>query len=156
MRVYQGAVDALLAKGYNVLWKEHPRVLEPFFPGLVDATARRRGGQGDEQGGTPGLRELDIPFALPVELVAGRLGLAGCVAGISAALFYLPRLYDVPAFTFAGDLSPFMTRHWAVQNEMVANTVPPLSALTAAAPGLPREHADGRGDGVVRPPETGG
>ena len=140
LAVYGHTVDALLAKGYNVLWKEHPRVLEPFFPQLAAGTAERRRRDGDTAGT---LRELDLPFALPVELVAGRLGLAGCVAGISAALFYLPRLHDIPAYTFAGDLSPFMTRHWAVQNEMVTNAVPPLSALPAAANRVPSSLSGG-------------
>ena len=119
LAVYRQVIDTILAKGYNVLWKEHPRVLEPFFPELAANAAPGR------------LRELDLPFALPVELVADRLRLAGCVAGISAALFYLPRLYDIPAYTFADDLSFFMTGQWALQNEMVRRSVPPLGALPA-------------------------
>ena len=105
--IYRQVVDTILANGYDVLWKEHPRTQESFFPDLAGNVAPGR------------LQELDLPFALPVELVADRLGLSACVAGISTALFYLPRLYGIPAYTFADDLAPFMTKQWALQNDMV-------------------------------------
>ncbi|MEO7057206.1 MAG: polysialyltransferase family glycosyltransferase [Caldimonas sp.] len=120
LAIYAGAVATAIERGYDVWWKEHPRAQEPFFADLA-ATA------------PPGrVRELALPFALPVELVAGRMGLAGCAAGISTAIFYLPRLYGIAAFTFADALAPFMTERWALQNELVLGSAPRLSSLPRA------------------------
>lgn len=131
LAVYRHIVAALLAKGYDILWKEHPRVQEPFFSQLAADTGPEGGGGATV--GPPRMQEVDLPFALPVELVAGRMGLSACVAGISAALFYLPRLYDIPAYTFADDLAPFLVKQWRLQNEMVRDSVPALDTMPTAA-----------------------
>ena len=119
--VYAGAIATAIGRGYDVWWKEHPRAIEPFFAELA-------------AGAPPGrLRELALPFALPVELVADRMGLAGCAAGISTAIFYLPRLYGVAAFTFADALAPYLGERWAQQNELVRRSAAPLCALALAS-----------------------
>ena len=74
---------------------------------------------------------------MPVELIAGRLGLAGCAAGISTAIFYLPRLYGTPSFTFADALAPLLRERWAIQNDLVRAAAAPLSALPRASPPVP-------------------
>lgn len=122
LAVYAGAIGLAIARGYDVWWKEHPRATEAFFAELAAAAPAGR------------LRELALPFALPVELVAGRMGLAGCAAGISTAIFYLPRLYDIPSFTFAQALAPHLRERWALQNDLVRGAALPLSALPAAPP----------------------
>ena len=73
LSIYAEAVALIVERGYDVWWKEHPRAQEPFF---ADLAARVPNGR---------VREVDLPFALPVELVAERMDLAACVAGISAA-----------------------------------------------------------------------
>jgi hypothetical protein len=125
--LYRGVLDGLLARGYRVLWKEHPRATEPFYPEL-------RAGLGTADAGR--FARFEPPHALPVEVVAGRMRLAGCVSGISTSLFYLPRLYGLPCYTYAGELTPHMRGNFVLQNEMVRRAVPPVTALpsSAAAP----------------------
>ena len=120
LALYARVIELVVGRGYAVWWKEHPRSQQPFFPELAALAPPGR------------LRELELPFALPVELVASRLGLAACAAGISTALFYLPRLYDIPAYTFAEDLAPFLSDRWAQQNDLVRRAAPPLRHLPMA------------------------
>lgn len=120
LAVYAGAVRLAIERGYDVWWKEHPRAQEPFFAELAALAPAGR------------VREAALPFAMPIELVAGRLGLAGCAAGISTAIFYLPRLYGTPSFTFADALAPYLEGRWALQNELVRAAAAPLAALPPA------------------------
>ncbi|HEX2540680.1 MAG TPA: polysialyltransferase family glycosyltransferase [Caldimonas sp.] len=125
LAIYAEAIATIVERGYDVWWKEHPRAQEPFLDDLL-------------AGAPPGrVREVALPFALPVELVAESLGLAACVAGISTAIFYLPRLYGIPAFSFADALAPVLEGRWALQNELVRRAATPLSALPAASPATP-------------------
>ena len=125
LAIYRDAVLQIAGLGYDVWWKEHPRAEQPFFAELAAAAPPGR------------LRELALPFALPVELVAGRLGLVACVAGISAVLYYLPRLEGIAAYTFADAFVPFLRERWALQNDMVRRSVAPLGALPALPTAAP-------------------
>ncbi len=120
---YQSVVRAVLDKGYAVLWKEHPRISEPFFDDLQAFATERLG--------VPAARieRLNLPHAFPVELVADKLNLAACVAGTSAALFYLQRLYGISCYTFAGDLLPRMQGADVFMNDMVRRHIAPLADL---------------------------
>lgn len=120
LRVYADAVGAVVERGYDVWWKEHPRAVEPFFAELAARSAPGR------------VRELAVPFAWPVELVADRLGLAAVVGGITTALFYLPRLLGIPAFTVAPALVPSLRGNWALQNRLFVERIAPLAALPSA------------------------
>nr|WP_246294671.1 alpha-2,8-polysialyltransferase family protein [Schlegelella koreensis] len=124
LALYRSVIGRVLARGYDVWWKEHPRVQQPFFDELNEGREAGR------------VHRLDLPFALPVELVAGRLDLAACVAGISTALFYLPRLFGTPAYTFADELAPMLSTGWVAwreQNDLVRSRVAPLDALPPAS-----------------------
>jgi hypothetical protein len=120
LAVYVDTVALIVQRGYDVWWKEHPRAQEPFFAELAAKAPAGR------------VRELALPFALPVELVAERMGLAACVAGISTAIFYLPRLYGVAGFTFADALAPHLGGRWALQNDFVRRFAPPVADLPDA------------------------
>ena len=120
LAIYAGVVALAVERGYDVWWKEHPRSREPFFDDLsAQAPANR-------------LRRLELPYALPIELVAGRLGLVACIAGISAALFTLSRFCGVDGYTFADALEPHVSGQWAVQNRMVRGHVPAVQELPEA------------------------
>lgn len=118
--VYARAVRQIVALGYDVWWKEHPRATEPFFAAVAAGHPQGR------------VRELTLPFALPVELVAGRLGLAACVGGITTALFYLPRLFRVAAYSFSDAFAGRLRGDWALQNELFMSRIAPLGSLPAA------------------------
>lgn len=89
LEVYYRAIHLLLERGYAVVWKEHPRIDQPFFPELDKRTRSER------------FKELKAPLELPVELFVSELPLVGCVAPISTSLFYLRQVFDIPTYTFA-------------------------------------------------------
>ncbi len=120
-RVYADAVAQVLDRGYDVWWKEHPRAGQPFLDDVARGHAAGR------------VLPLELPFALPVELVAGRLHLAACVGGMTTALFYLPLLEGIAAHTFAPQLANALTGDWALQNAFIQQRVAPLSALPAVS-----------------------
>ncbi|MBC8102314.1 MAG: hypothetical protein H7Z41_06980 [Cytophagales bacterium] len=132
MDIYLQVFDTLLSKGYQILWKEHPRIRLPFFTELKARMKARH------QGAEERVQQLSLPHPFPVELVAERLELAGCVAGTSAALFYLRRLYNIPCYTFADALLPRMKGADVFMGEMVQREAPPLSQLPQLSqpPGL--------------------
>lgn len=122
--IYQSIVQNILGKGYTVLWKEHPRISHPFFAEIKQNIAAHLG-----QAAASRLHQLSLPHAFPVELAAETMSLAACVAGTSAALFYLRRLYNIPCYTFAEDLLPRMQGADVFMNDMVRREAPPLSSL---------------------------
>ncbi len=140
LAIYAGAIGLVLERGYDVWWKEHPRAQEPFFAELVAGVPPGR------------MREVDLPFALPVELVAGSMGLAACVGGISTAIFYLPRLYGIPAYSFADALARVLDGRWALQNELVRSAAAPLAALPDAGAVMPGPAAAAASAPSVLPP----
>ena len=126
LALYRSVVGKVLAHGYRILWKEHPRVSDPFFDEL-QAHAEALGA-GDR------IESLRLPHAYPIELVAPRLDLAGCVVGTSAAPFYLRRLYGIACYTFSDDLLPAMQGVDVFMNRMVRREVAPLSELGPSEP----------------------
>ena len=118
---YQSVVQTVLAKGYTILWKEHPRISEPFFKELETFAA--------SLGASGRVLRLDLPHAFPVELVAEGLRLAACVGGTTAALFYLRHLYGISCYTFAEDLRPRMQGVDVFMNDMVRREAAPLRDL---------------------------
>lgn len=128
LAIYQNIVETVLAKRYRVLWKEHPRIRVPFFDDLKRHAATL-GNNAENR-----IENFVLPHAYPVELIADRLHLAGCVAGTSAAVFYLRRLYGIPCYTFAESLLPRMKDADVFMGEMVRREALPLSALPPYAP----------------------
>lgn len=118
--LYERIVRTVLDKGYDVLWKDHPRVSEPFFEELRRFAGAR-------------VTRLILPHTCPVEIIADRLQLAACVAGTSAALFYLRRLYRIPCYSFAAKLLPWMSGTEADMNEHVRREIPSLDDLPLAS-----------------------
>jgi hypothetical protein len=121
IEVYAGAVRALLEQGQTVLWKDHPRLPQSYFGEI----AERCGVLNDPSR----FRLASLPPVLPVEFVANRLGLAGCVAGTSSALFYLRHLYNIPTFSFAGQFAAALPRDPTIMNDLVRGAIPPIANL---------------------------
>lgn len=113
--VYSQIVREVIASGKKVLWKDHPRCSQPFFPELESAHTGK-------------VSALSVTHLTPVEVAVAGEKLSACIAGTSSAIFYLPRLYDVPAYSFAGR---FVSQH-PVLAEMVRqciDLVPDLSKM---------------------------
>ncbi len=73
--------------GYEILWKEHPRMRQPILPDLVEAIPR----------------VLPMPSLgpWPIEVFVERLGLAACAGMTSTSLFTIPLLFELPSFSAA-------------------------------------------------------
>ncbi len=74
--------------GYEVLWKEHPRMRWPCEPDLIERV--------------PGVRSLPDTGPWPIEVYAERLGIAACAGLTSTSLFSIPLLFNVPSISPAG------------------------------------------------------
>ncbi|CCV10358.1 polysialyltransferase family glycosyltransferase [Mesorhizobium sp. STM 4661] len=133
--IYRHVVEAIIQKGYDVVWKEHPRIREPFFDELRGSVEILTGDEDIR------FMELNLPYAMPVELVASQLNIVGCVVGTSAALFYLKWLYDIEAYTFADALLPLMVGADLLTCEMVRSEAAPLSELPFGSTGRRLEPA---------------
>lgn len=94
---YRDIVRDLLARGYDVVWKDHPR---------GDASVFAEVGRGYPPGR---VRKQDFPARLPVELMPGVQKFRHCVSITSSALFYLNLLYGVGRWTCADRLMPLVT-----------------------------------------------
>lgn len=119
--IYRDVAGQLIEKGFEIVWKEHPRIRQPFFAELLKVALT--------QGSPDAVTEADLAYALPIELLAPNLGVVGCVAGTSAALLYLNWLYGMGVFTFAGALVPFMSGADLLMSEMVQALARPVSDL---------------------------
>jgi Alpha-2,8-polysialyltransferase (POLYST) len=91
--LYESVCRDLLDSGYEVLWKDHPRLENGFGPGLV-ASLRSRGP----------IAPLPLASAWPVEAAVGRIAPAALVSGTSTSLFACSALFDTPSYTFAASL----------------------------------------------------
>lgn len=120
---YRDRIATIVAKGYRILWKDHPRADPPFGPWL------------QAHFGAETFAIVDLPQAWPVEIVAPRMGLAGCATVSSSALFYLRLLYDIPTYTLADDahLAQIGYKDFAAIADLSRKTTPPLDALPEAS-----------------------
>ncbi len=119
---YERSVGRILARGYRVWWKEHPRTEHAFLPALQEAFDTGR------------VRAFPLEAPWPVELAATRMPLAGCAAVSSSALFYLRDLFGLPTYTMA---EPTLTRRIRYRDmqaviRLTVDCIPPLSALEAS------------------------
>ncbi len=117
---YRQVAVRLIAHGYHVYWKEHPRTEEKFYLpilGELDADQSEK------------FIELDIPFTWPVELFVGDLNIIGCVSCTSTALFHLPELFHTPTYTIIDYFGKFKTKDFRVMSDIVRKRIPPLEVL---------------------------
>ena len=93
---YLEVVGELVAKGYQIRWKDHPRQ----EVSIVQEMIRRFPGR---------VRQSAIPPQVPIEVVAGKLGFKTCVSINSSSLYYLPALHGMKSYTTADRLIPLVT-----------------------------------------------
>jgi hypothetical protein len=124
--IYRRVVATVLDRGYSIFWKDHPRVERTFFEEMREFADHREGT------GRNMVRRLPFSHAFPVEMVAEKLNLSVCIAGTSAALFYLRRFYSLPCYTFARDLSPYLGDADIAMSEIVVREIPSLDELPMA------------------------
>jgi hypothetical protein len=125
LRLYTDVVRRLADAGYEVWWKDHPRVIEPFHSAL--------------QQQNPGIevRLFQPDHTLPIEVALLKDPVDLIVAGLSAGLFYTPLITDtrVRVATFAEVARPFLQWPWLDMADLIQSNVPTLDAVLAVAPG---------------------
>jgi len=99
--LYAQVIAKLARSGYQILWKDHPKVLESFLPDL-----RRRSSKVDIQYYAP-------DDTWPLELYLQRDPVDLVVAGTSTSLLYIPLIFEerVQVGTFSEVIRPFVTGH---------------------------------------------
>ena len=118
LSIYCQIVNQLLEKKYRVIWKEHPRTAtKPFFPELSQKYSSKD------------FVEIQFPFSLPIELVAEQVGISACVAASSTALFSLPKLYNIKAYTFADYFIPYIDNQHSHTLNIVAKNIKSVSSI---------------------------
>jgi hypothetical protein len=118
--VYSQIVSLLLARGYKVFWKEHPRIDRPFFPKLEANYA------------SSNLKNLSTYSTLPIEVFVTQLNIRACVAASSSSLFYLPRIHHIESYSGAELFLPHATGilvtdlNFVIDNISSVNEIPNL------------------------------
>lgn len=109
---YADMARGLQDRGYEVVWKEHPRTRRPFLPELAEAI--------------PGVRGAPDWGPWPVELFVERLGLSACASITSTSLFSIPLLFGLPSFSPAARLIPLFRHPNDALARLVARSIPQL------------------------------
>ena len=111
--IYRNQVGFLLENGFDVLWKEHPRIDTPFFAELSEYFSGR-------------ITELPLAHYLPVELLVGQIPLSNCVGGTSTSLFYLAHLFGVNTYTFSNSLVSLIDGDFGYMKQLVSRNIPDI------------------------------
>jgi len=87
--LYVQAILEVLAKGYHVIWKEHPREENPMFDDLSCLVQSHH------------FCAFPSTVSFPVECFPGIEYVSACISIFSSSLFYLPLLYEMPCYSIA-------------------------------------------------------
>jgi hypothetical protein len=117
--VYEKITSGLVASGYKVLWKEHPRSDRPFYT-RVEAVI-----------GKENISLSSLPYTLPIECIAPHVKIDAWLASGSSSLYYLSRVYGAATFTFADEMIPYLVGNHRIINQMTTSLVPLASNLWA-------------------------
>ena len=127
--LYISVCAQLLNDGFEVLWKDHPRLHEGYGGKILSAL-----------GSTGPLSTLPLTSEWPVEAAIERIRPAALVSGTSTSLFVCASLFDTPGFTFAGSLRlPLIRADHRRMAALVCRTFPPprLARWSAGARSQP-------------------
>lgn len=119
LRVYTKVCIELSQAGYTVLWKEHPKAVQPFLKSVLAQV--------------PNVRPANSHFndKWPIEILADRLQLSACVSATSTSLLTLPTLCNVPTFSFSDRIPPAQLGVHADAARLIRQVVPSMKRLVA-------------------------
>jgi hypothetical protein len=121
--LYVSAVSRLANAGYDVWWKDHPRVPHPFLGAL--------------QKRLPDIpiSPLELDHALPLEVALLKDPVDLLVGGVTAGLFYAPLITpsQMRAATFAEVMRPLLKWPWLDVADLIQAHVPSLDMVLAEA-----------------------
>ncbi len=100
----------------RIIWKEHPRMKQPFFETI-----------------TSRFKNLDIrlfPFhySWPVEIFFERMNIIGCISLTSTTLFYSKYKFGIPAFTSIQSVGERLRKDHLFMAQMVTNYISTTSS----------------------------
>jgi hypothetical protein len=123
LSLYAGIVRQVADAGYDVWWKDHPRVPVPFHPALQEALPDVT------------VHRLDVDPTLPLEAALLRDPVDLIVAGLSAGLFYTPMIMgpEVRAATFVQAFRPLLQWPWLDVADLIDAHVPTLDQVLAGS-----------------------
>jgi hypothetical protein len=124
LALYVSVVSRLANAGYEVWWKDHPRVSQPFHGALQERLP-----------GIP-VSRLEVDHTLPLEVVLLKDPFDLLVAGVTAGLFYASLLApsQMRTATFAEVMRPLLKWPWLDVADLIQAHVPSLDiVLTEAA-----------------------
>jgi hypothetical protein len=121
LAMYADIVTRVADGGYEVWWKDHPRILEPFHPALQDLLPDVT------------IHRLQVDSTLPLEAVLLNDPVDLIVAGLSSGLFYTPLITTskVRTATFVEAARPLLKWPWLDVADLIQAHVPTLDSVLA-------------------------
>jgi hypothetical protein len=122
LSIYSKIISLLLEYNFTPIWKEHPRMTQPFYQQLVNKHSSLQ------------TLELNLHYSYPIELFVKELNLIGCVSLTSTSLFYLKDLFEIPTYTLAKELSDRcleknVLNHFYTTAQVVSEHISPLKEI---------------------------
>lgn len=117
LNLYKKNIQNLLNKGYCVYFKDHPKTPNLFYKNLKQELP---------DSNFIGLKNYSI---LPVEILIPILKPFAIVSMFSSALFTVPQIYDVPAFTFFAENIKLNNIAFELGSLLVASYIPPIDSI---------------------------
>lgn len=113
--VYRRVIEDVLNRGFDVLWKEHPRADQPFGDRLKDEFPGR-------------VITQSMNKLIPAEVFFAVNRVAACISPHSTSLLTL-QSFGVPVFHLVDHCEPFYNEAYRPAVELVEEHVPPLQKL---------------------------
>ena len=86
--IYEELLSSLIGRGFNVVWKDHPRNPKPFFLELCNRTGKQLIGCNSQ---------------ISVELYINQHNIKALIANVSTSLFNAQMLFNIPCYTYYQD-----------------------------------------------------
>lgn len=118
LKLYENNIKKLLRLGYRVYFKEHPKTPNMFFKHLKPLVNSKE------------LINLGPLATHPIEVLTASLKPDAIVSMFSSALFTVPMLYSIPAFTFFADDEFIKHQIFLVAHLLTASYIPPIEMMT--------------------------
>ncbi|GAX34313.1 polysialyltransferase family glycosyltransferase [Nodularia sp. NIES-3585] len=117
LNMYYKIFSTLQKNNLTPLWKEHPRIDQPFFKELANQFQELRP------------VEFNLPIYWPIEMFIEEINLIACVSATSTSLFYVRDIFGLQSYTVAHELSHLFSGDFAYITELVAKHIPQINLM---------------------------
>jgi hypothetical protein len=115
--IYKTIIQSIIARGYRVYWKEHPKSTHHFGESLQDAFGKSR------------LTYTAGDNFWPIEFLIGKTTPVACVSILSTTLFTLPLLYGFRTFHASRYFKKYLTHGEKLAMKLVTEKIADLEEL---------------------------